>query len=99
MSCEFNGILPAASERQFERGQCVLTPLWVAGCNKYGQSGWQGEIVVGTVIDVQDEYDPAPDAEVAIWQTLTVEATVPGKAEPSRFTRSSCGAILLPRAE
>ena len=95
MSCKFNGVLPAADMRRFTVGQLALTPLWIAGTNRNGESGWQAEVVVGTVIIVQDEYDAAPDAEVAYWQKLIIEVTFPGNTERRRFTRTSYDATPL----
>lgn len=99
MSCEFNGVLPAANMRQFAIGQLALTPMWIRGHNEYGQIGWQGEVIVGTVVDVQDEYDPAPDAEIVCWQTLVIEVKVAGETKPRHFNRHSYDAVPLPRAE
>lgn len=96
MSCNFSGILPAADSRRFAVGQLVATPKWLRGPNRDDLIGWQAEVVVGTVVAVEDEYDPAPDAEWPYWQELVIEVTVAGKT--SLYNRSNFNTIPLPKA-
>lgn len=86
----------AADLRRFVPGQRVLAPLWVAGANDRGLSGWQGEVIIGVIIDVQDEYDLAPGAEISYWQKIIIDAVVPGGDGLARLERTNYNTIPVP---
>jgi hypothetical protein len=87
--------IPAAPWRRFPIGQRVLTQVWAGGANQFGQSGWEAELVYGTVVDSREEYDTAPDAPVLSWMVLVIEATgLDGK--PCSYNRTSSNTIPLP---